>query len=393
MRLRHPDGTTVHLAYCTNVHPAEDLDGVIETLDRYALPIRKRLGADRLSLGLWLARDAASALLDDERALARLRAELAARELEVVTLNGFPYQGFGRAVVKHAVYRPNWSQDARLRYTLDLAWLLGRLLPDDVSAGSISTLPLGWRRTWSPRRGEAARSRLDALAEGLAELAATEGREIRVGLEPEPGCVIESTADAARELVELDTRRLGVCLDTCHLAVAFEEPHAALARLAAAGIPVVKTQASNALEAGEPAGVDARAALRSFAEPRFLHQTRERTSGGPHGVDDLDVALDGAHALPGEGTWRVHFHTPLHADPAPPLVSTRGVLTESLGALFGGPAAHTPHLEVETYTWDVLPELQRPPGEHVSATVAGIAAELAWTRDQLLSLGLTEVPA
>ena len=393
MRFRHPGGTTVHLAYCTNVHPAEDIDGVIDQLDRYAVPIRQRLGVGRLGLGLWLARDAADALIEDANALERLRAELAARELEVVTLNGFPYRGFGRSVVKHAVYRPDWTADARLRYTLDLAWLLARLLPDDVESGSVSTLPLGWHRTWNDERRGAARSRLASLSEGLERIAAADGREIRVGMEPEPGCVIESTADAARELADLDTRRIGLCLDTCHLAVAFEEPHAALDHLAAAGIPVVKTQASSALEAGEPTADDARAALRSFVEPRFLHQTREQSDGDPSGADDLHEALDGATALPGRRPWRVHFHTPLHADPTPPLASTRPVLTESLRALYGGTTVRSPHLEVETYTWDVLPETQRPPGDAVSGTVTGIAAELDWTREQLLSLGLTEETA
>lgn len=393
MRFRHSDGTTVHLAYCTNVHPAEDIDGVIDQLDRYAVPIRQRLGADRLGLGLWLARDAACALTEDASTLERLRTELTARELEVVTLNGFPYQGFGDSVVKHAVYSPDWTEDARLRYTLDLAWLLTRLLPDDVESGSVSTLPLGWRRTWNGERRSAARRRLESLSEGLEKIAAADGRQVRVGIEPEPGCVIESTADAASELADLDTDRIGLCLDTCHLAVAFEEPRAALERLTAAGIPVVKTQASSALEACEPMADEARAALRSFVEPRFLHQTREQADDEPSGVDDLPEALDGAGALPGHRPWRVHFHTPLHADPTPPLACTRPVLTESLRALYGGETVRSPHLEVETYTWDVLPETERPPGDAVSGTVAGIAAELAWTREQLLTLGLMEVTA
>lgn len=387
MRFRHPDGTLVHLAYCTNVHPAEDIDGVVDQLDRYAVPIRERLRTGRLGLGLWLARDVATTLTDDGRALERLRSELAARHLEVVTLNGFPYRGFHQPVVKRGVYRPDWSEPCRLHYTLDLARLLARLLPGDVSRGSVSTLPLGWRRTWSPDRQEAASAQLDTLAEGLGTIAAREGRTIRVGFEPEPGCVVETMEDAARQLADVDTDRLGICLDTCHLAVGFEEADKALNRLSASGLPVVKIQVSCALEARAPRSGDVRAALASFDEPRFLHQTRELTTGPPRRADDLGDALAGDQALPGRQPWRVHFHTPVHADPAPPLTTTRPVVSEALRALLGGHAARTDHVEVETYTWDVLPAAQRPSG----GLVEGIAAELDWTRQELRSLGLTEV--
>ncbi|RCW45773.1 xylose isomerase-like TIM barrel protein [Halopolyspora algeriensis] len=387
MRLRHPDGSTVHLAYCTNVHPAEDLDGIIAQLDRCAVPIRERLGTDRLGLGLWLARDVATTLTEDGAALARLRAELVARGLEVVTLNGFPYRGFQQPVVKHAVYRPDWTQRARLDYTLDLARLLTRLLPDDVEQGSISTLPLGWRLPWTDEHARESRALLDELAAGLTKTAVERGRTIRVGFEPEPGCVVETTADAAVRLAGVDTDHLGVCLDTCHLAVGFEDPRQAWQRLAAAGLPVVKAQASCALEVPDPHRPEARAALESFVEPRFLHQTREAAIGRPHGTDDLDEALAEHGPLPGEQPWRVHFHVPLHADPPPPLATTRPVLASSLEELLGGEAARTRHIEVETYTWNVLPAEQRPAG----GPVEGIAAELDWTRRHLLALGLTEV--
>lgn len=387
MRFQHQDGTLVHLAYCTNVHTAEDLEGVLGQLGRYAGPVRERLGVPRLGVGLWLARDVATALVDDAAAVDRLRDELSAHGLEVVTLNGFPYRGFGADVVKRRVYVPDWSDSARLAYTLDLARILARLLPDDVVRGSISTLPLGWRAPWFRDRREAAAAQLGTLAEELAKLDADTGRAIRVGFEPEPGCVVESTEDAAAHLDGVDGDWLGVCLDACHLAVAHEEPDAALARLSAAGLPVVKLQASCALEVPTPRDAETRERLAAFAEPRFLHQTREPTSTGLRAVDDLDEALWGRRALPGHRPWRVHFHVPLHADPAPPLTSTRGVLTDTLRALLGGPSARVEHVEVETYTWEVLPGGRGSDHD----LVTGIAAELDWSRDRLLDLGLTEV--
>ncbi|EEP71147.1 hypothetical protein MCAG_01474 [Micromonospora sp. ATCC 39149] len=161
--MRHGGGETVHLGYCTNVHPAEDLAGILAQLDTYAVPVRRALDADPLGLGLWLAAPVAAALAADEGLRRRLRAELTARGLEVVTLNGFPYAAFQAPVVKHAVYHPDWTTPERLAYTLDLARVLADLLPADAPRGSVSTLPLAWRTPWDAGQADAARRRLDAL--------------------------------------------------------------------------------------------------------------------------------------------------------------------------------------------------------------------------------------
>ena len=384
MRLRHRDGTLVHLAYCSNVHPAEDLDGIEEQLRRYAGPVRERLGVDRLALGLWLPAQAAAQLAAEPGRIARLRSVLAEQGLEVVTLNAFPYQGFHDPVVKHRVYRPDWSEPERLRFTLDAATVLARLLPEDAARGSISTLPLGWHTPWPAQAQRAARGHLDELAAGLQRLHERTGRHIRVGFEPEPGCLIETTAEAVELLEGIDTRYLGVCLDTCHLATAFEEPDAAVERLVTAELPVVKSQLSVALHVAAPAR--AREALGAFVEDRFLHQVREVGPGGELlSRDDLPEALDG---LPGEQPWRVHFHLPLHAAPALPLANTDAELVAAARALLGGERALTDHLEVETYTWNVLPAGRRPTGRE--ALVEGLAAELDHARDHLHALGLED---
>lgn len=385
MRFGHPDGTTVHLAYCSNVHQAEDLDGVVAQLAAYAEPVRETLGADLLGIGLWLARDVVTALTGSPDAVRRLRTELAARGLETVTLNAFPYGGFHREVVKKDVYLPDWADPARLRYTVDCARVLAGLLPDDARRGSVSTLPLAWRAPWPSASRDAARRAADRLAAELKDVERETGRTVRVGFEPEPGCVVENTVQAARELGGVDPERLGVCLDTCHLAVQFEEPVAALRRLADAGLPVVKVQASSALQADDPADPEARRALARFAEPRFLHQTRTAPGGTVTGVDDLPDALAGG--LDTGSPWRVHFHAPLHAEPEPPLTTTAPELTAALRALLGGPQAVCDHIEVETYTWSVLPEHLRP--QDREGLVAGLAAELAWTRERFTELDLT----
>lgn len=386
MRFRHPDGTIVHLAYCTNVHPAETFDGVLAQLRDHCEPVRRRLGRDRLGIGLWLARDAARTLAADPSALRTLRDELDRRGLEVVTLNGFPYEGFGADEVKYRVYQPDWTDPERLEYTTALARVLTGLLPDDVTEGSISTLPLAWRTAPGPHR---ALDALRVLGERLDALAELTGRSVRVGLEPEPGCVVETTGDALAPLTAIGHPRIGVCVDTCHLATSFEDPNRALDALTAAGVPVVKAQLSAALHAGQPHLPEVRRALAAFAEPRFLHQTRTLTAAGLRGTDDLDEALTG-DALPDAAPWRAHFHVPLHAAPAPPLTSTLPVLKAALARLAGGPRPLTRHLEVETYTWQALPPELRPRTRDRLAD--GIAAELTLARDLLTDLGLKELP-
>lgn len=439
MRFRHPDGSTVHLAYCTNVHPAETLDGILAQLRDHCEPVRRRLGRDRLGIGLWLARDAARALTADPAALRGLRRALDSRGLEVVTLNGFPYQGFGDRHVKYRVYRPDWTEPARLEHTTDLARLLAALLPDDVSDGTVSTLPLGWRTDFDPTRSATARQdaalgALRTLAGRLDALEELTGRSLRIGLEPEPGCTIETTTDALTPLTTLartpaptgtadppatplapnprdaqdsspvprttslsphthshSQPRIGLCLDTCHLATAFEDPHTALDALHRAAVPLVKAQLSAALHAEHPDRPEVRTALAAYAEPRFLHQTRTRApSGALHARDDLPEALHETDGLPVTAPWRAHFHVPLHAPPEPPLTSTLDVLQDALALLVGGPAPRTHHLEVETYTWQALPPALRPRTR--TRLTDGIAAELALARDLLTDLGLKELP-
>jgi sugar phosphate isomerase/epimerase len=389
MRFRHPDGSTVHLSYCTNVHPAENLEGVLAQLRDHCEPVRKRLGRDRLGIGLWLAKGAAQALINDPAQLRGLRAELDRRGLEVVTLNGFPYEGFGAEEVKYRVYKPDWADPERLTHTTDLARLLGALLPDDVAEGSVSTLPLAWRTTFDEAARRTAHAALATLAQRLDALHELTGKSIRIALEPEPGCTVETTADAIGPLTEIGHDRIGICVDTCHLATSFEDPGTALDALEAAHIPIPKAQLSAALHAEQPHLPEVREALGAFAEPRFLHQTRTRTAGGLRGTDDLDEAL-GGDVLPYGAPWRSHFHVPLHAPPAPPLTSTLPVLKDALARLVGGAEPRTRHLEVETYTWQALPPELRPRSRGQLAD--GIAAELTLARDLLVDLGLKELP-
>lgn len=378
MRFAAKDGSTVHLSYCSNVHAAESAHGVVEQLARYAGPVRQAADVPVLGLGLWLSADAACAFTLEGGLRDALREELRRQQLEVVTLNGFPYGGFHDPVVKHSVYRPDWTTPQRADHTLRLARLLAWLLPDDVADGTISTLPLGYREPWGQAQQDEALRRLGQVAEGLADLERRSGKRIRLALEPEPGCVLETTEQVSDLLASLGRPEVQACLDAAHLAVQWEDPLGAVQALAARS-GIAKAQLATALHVDDPRAD--RGLLQAHDEPRYLHQVRERSGGG---TDDLPEALAGA--LAGAGPWRVHVHLPLHADPAH---TTAAELEQVLSALVGGDVPLTHSLEIETYTWSVLPDEHRPQGD--DALVAGIAQELGWARQRLRDLGLTEL--
>jgi len=383
VRLAIGEGRTALVTYCANVHPGERLAELWAALDA-AAAVRARLGLERMAIGLWLSRPAQGELGSSGALLAD---ELAARDLEVFTMNGFPYGNFHAPVVKRAVYHPDWTTAERRGYTLALAEILAGLLPPDLQDGTISTLPLGHREEEAD--GAAALDQLCRLAVDLARLADRTGRRVRVLCEPEPGCLLETTRDAVewwtaalpaaarRTGVPYDVvaAHLGICFDTCHQAVAFEDPAASLDALAAAGVPVGKMQLSSALVIPAPRSPEGRAALARFAEPRFLHQVRARDGSALAGADDMDLT----DALP-DSAWRIHFHVPIHRAAVGEVDTTRDFLRGALVWL-RAPGRALPHLEVETYTWSVLPEGERP--SDTASLCAGIAAELAWVAAEL----------
>ncbi|MBG6084585.1 metabolite traffic protein EboE [Zhihengliuella flava] len=366
------------LSYCTNVHPAEDLEGVIRQMRDYAGSIRRAAGLEALGVGLWLPAGLARHLAASADDRAALRAVLEAEGLVLHTLNAFPYGGFHDDVVKHAVYRPTWADRARLDYTLDCAAILADLLPAGAD-GSISTLPLAWRHPWTEQDDDVATAAFAELSTRLEQLRQSTGRTIRVAVEPEPGCVLDTISDVAGWLGDrlsrgIDPNYVGVCVDACHLAVSFADPAAAIAEIDAAGLRVVKVQASAALHVDDPSVPAARSALAGFVEPRYLHQVRELSADGVRSADDLDAALA---ELPGQGPWRVHFHIPLHHRPAVPLDTTVEDLRQTVAEVARLPYGPEVHLDVETYTWSVLPDAG-------VGLIDGIAAELDWARRHLL---------
>jgi sugar phosphate isomerase/epimerase len=387
-------GPGQHLTYCTNIHPGETWAEVLANITTHVVAVKARVSPDRpFGIGLRLSA-AAAATLSEAATLEAFRALLQERGLYVFTINGFPYGAFHGTAVKERVYRPDWLEDERVAYSDQLATLLATLLPPALE-GSVSTVPGAFR----PRAGADAAARIAAAlrrhARTLWQVRERTGRTITLALEPEPHCLLETTSDAvtffeahllgrpaiaafaaetglAPAAAEQVLRRhLGVCLDACHAAVEFEEPAAALDRLAGAGIRIAKVQVSAGLRVIRPDG-DALAALARFADPVYLHQVVARRGDHLRRVLDLPEAL--AAGGRGDDEWRVHFHVPLFQERLGPFQNTQAFLE----ALLPAATRHCAHFEVETYTWDVLPEEHRR-----QPVVEAIARELTWTLERL----------
>ncbi len=361
------------LTYCTNVHPGETLLAVRALVKQHVAGVKQLVSPDqRFGVGLRLAAAAADAL-DDPEELARFREELAAEGLYCFTLNGFPYGAFHHARVKEQVYQPDWLNPERVRYTQVLSRVLADLLPLGVT-GSISTVPGCFKPNVTPDApSRMAAAMVDAVAM-LVDLARSKGRHIALALEPEPHCFLETTAEAVTffeqhllgrsaldrlvraadiEPAEAERtlrRHLGVCLDTCHASVEYESPLEAFRTLQAAGIAVPKVQLSAGLRL--PAATPERIqALSAFENEVYLHQTVVRQGQRLLHFLDLPDALGSWQ--PEDSEWRVHFHVPIFMRELGVFESTQDDLLPLLHEL--ARSGDCPHLEVETYTWDVLP--------------------------------------
>ncbi|MFL6279428.1 MAG: metabolite traffic protein EboE, partial [Vicinamibacterales bacterium] len=328
-------------------------------------------------IGLRLSARDARELLQNDR-LDQFRRFLDERGLYVALINGFPHGSFHRTPVKAEVYAPDWRDDERVRYTLDLVNIIERLLPPGMDGG-VSTAPLSYKPWVTDRDTRPFINNVVKVVAAMAQSKQRTGATLHLDIEPEPDCLIE-TSD---EFLEFFTRRvvpegapllansLGcdvddaraslydhvrICLDCCHFAVEYENPRAALDRIRNAGVQVGRVQLSSALKVVFPRDETACAGLierlRRFADSTYLHQVIERRDGTLSHFPDLDVALDRSAPVAG-AEWRIHFHVPLFASDYEGLGSTQDYVREILDLARRTRFAH--HLEIETYTWDVLP--------------------------------------
>lgn len=368
------------LGYCTNIHAASGWHAVRASLAQHAAALRQRLApAAEFGIGLRLSAQEAEQLLAPGE-LDDFAAFLRRERLYVFTLNGFPYGDFHGVPVKAQVFAPDWRSEVRYRYTERLVAILRTLVPAGGSAG-ISTVPLSYKPWIAPHDRNAWQACVHRLVDMAALLARTHRRHgclLHLDLEPEPDGLLENTADVIEfftqwllphgaprlarllkvshgEAERLLLTHIRVCLDTCHVAISYETPAQMLDACDRAGIKIGKVQLSAALKLDlrQQSHAERVQTLAPFAEGVYLHQVVERHCDG-----DLRHYPDLAHALlaPPPATaceWRLHFHVPLFTPPALAWDTTAAHAAEALALLRA--RDFTAAVELETYTWQVLP--------------------------------------
>jgi len=399
MKLNQLSGN-VHLTYCTNIHAGQSWQDIRASLDEYVPAIKSTVAQSQpMGIGLRLSGEAAAVARQPE-ALASFRDQLSALGAYVFTINAFPFGPFHGVRVKEDVYLPDWRDRERVAFTANSAAVLAGILPDGIE-GSISTVPGAFKPNGRSSEAVAAMARnlMMAVAD-LVDLKRRTGKHIALALEPEPCCFLETTDESiaffegalfkpetldmlggitgvGRSEAEILLRRhLGICYDVCHGSVEYEDTVAALDRLLAAGIAIPKIQLSAAMRipAMTKGLIDA---VMRYNDGVYLHQSIVRSGDNLSRHVDLPDAVTAFGEGQADGEWRIHCHVPVFLADLGEISSTRSDLVATLAAL--RQRTRSSHLEVETYTWDVLPDNIR-----TGSKSADIAREIAFCRQELV---------
>ncbi len=388
------------LTYSTLVHPGDTWPEMWDSLTTYVPQVKQRVSPnDPFGVSLRISAASAETLTSDAAERERLKAFLADNDMYLYTVNAFPYGPFKNTIVKEQVYEPDWRSDERAVYTMQVADILAEVAAPGIEP-TIQSPPLGFKpRVTGPDVVAAFTRQVIRVVAHLVKLEQRTGRTVRLALEPEPACFLETTDEAldyfanhlyAAEaqaslaaqtgLAEADAaaalrNHLGMVYDICHQAVEYEDIGTSLGRLADAGIPVFKLQEAAAVRVPEvtQATVDA---LRRFADTVYLTQTVERRNGELTHYLNLEDAFDAWDRDPGPREWRTHFHVPVFLDDLGDFKTTRFAIEDALE--FHRNNKLSPHLEIETYTWDVLPEHLK-----TGDIVDYVTLEIEWVREQL----------
>ncbi|MEH6681532.1 MAG: metabolite traffic protein EboE [Sediminicola sp.] len=390
-----------HLSYCTNIHPGENWEATFNSIKTYVPYIKNEVSPDRpFGIGLRLSNNASRELASGAN-MEIFKSWLAEKDCYVFTMNGFPYGDFHGTVVKDKVHAPDWTGRERVEYTIRLFQQLEALLAPGMDGG-ISTSPVSYRHWFATE--QATDEALTIGARHLVEVAAflhereqASGSYMHLDMEPEPDGLLENTKEFIdffedyvlpvgtawlKENCQMETdlavhvlkRHLTMCYDVCHFSLAYESPEQTFPALAEKGLLVGKVQISAALKIIFEAGREDRIweSLQMFNEPTYLHQVTEKINGKVKVYNDLPVVLEGNRQ---HTELRAHFHVPIFLDRFNDLYSTQEQILETLAYLRNHPVSA--HLEVETYTWGVLPaDLKMDLGK-------SIVRELNWVKDHL----------
>jgi hypothetical protein len=395
-----------HLTYSTLVHPGDTWDQMWASLNTYLPKVKARVSPNQ-SFGVCLRLSAKSAetLVGDRAARANLRSFLADNDMYLYTVNAFPYGSFKGTVVKEQVYEPDWRSEERTSYTINVAEVLTDVAPDGI-APSIQSPPLGFKpRVTGPDVVTSFTDHVLRVVAHLVRLETRTGRTVTLALEPEPYCFLETTDEvvsyfhdhlysgaAATTLAKLTgrpiaeahaalRRHLGIVFDICHQAVEYEDIATSLQKLVDAGVPILKLQEAAAIHV-PMVTEEAVDVLSRYAKTIYLTQTIEKKDGRLTKYLNLEDAFAAWKANPGPREWRVHIHVPVFLDDLGAFRTTRFAIEDALKFHQAKPLSR--HLEIETYTWDVLPDSLK-----TGDIVEYVCREIEWVRRQLTS----KVPA
>lgn len=391
-----------HLSYCSNIHPGEEWSAHFSVLQNSIPEIKAAVcPQEKMGIGLRLANQA-SIDLSEKSNFETFKNWLEANECYVFTMNGFPYGGFHNVVVKDQVHAPDWTTPERTNYTIRSFGLLAKLLPNHLTEGGISTSPLSYRFWWKTAESlekatKIATKNIILVVEALIDLQVSTGKTLHLDIEPEPDGILENSQEfigwyknyllpigieqlaskglSSENAVEAIKTHIQLCYDVCHFAVGFEAPQTVIDKLEIEGLKVGKIQISSALKVDFSS--DAEEKLRVIAqynEPTYLHQVvAQRKDGSFQKFPDLTEAIEGFDE--NISSWRVHFHVPLFLENYGVLSSTQSDIVDTINVHKNKP--FTNHLEIETYTWGVLPtEFQAPLNE-------SIIREINWVKGLL----------
>lgn len=390
-----------HLTYCTNIHPGQNWQSTFQSLKDYVPKIKHKVSPQHpFGLGLRLS-NKASEELGKGTCMLDFQQWLNENEVYVFTMNGFPYGNFHDERVKENVHAPDWTTQDRLAYTIRLFDQLNELLPKGLSGG-ISTSPISykfWHKTDADKNKafEIAAEHMIKVTKHLYDIENTTGTYLHLDLEPEPDGLLENTDEVlsfyaeylvpiglsrlrgelgldASEIEKIVKRYITVCYDICHFSLAYEEPEDTFRKFKSADITTGKIQVSAALKMlfnGE--NDDAVWKLLSqFNEPTYLHQVTEKVGDHVKTYNDLPVVLEN------KGNFkelRAHFHVPIFIEQFGALFSTQDHILKTIAFLKENQVSE--HLEIETYTWDVLPK------ELKEDLAQSIVREITWLKDRL----------
>lgn len=389
-----------HLTYSTLVHPGDDWGQMWESLTTYVPKVKARLAPkERFGVSLRLSAASAATLAGSRAEREKLKKFLGDNDMYLYTVNAFPYGAFKGTVVKEQVYEPDWRSEERTQYTINVADVLADVVPADISP-SIQSAPLGFKpRVTGPDVVASFTDHVLSVAAHLVALEAKTGRTVTLALEPEPYCFLETTDETieyfnkqlysgacAEKLAKLARipiseahialrKHVGIVFDICHQAVEFEDISAMLQKLVDAGIPIFKLQEAAALQMPQVTQeiVDT---LKRYAKTIYLTQTVEKKDGKLTRFLNLEDAFAAWEKNPGPREWRTHFHVPVFLDDLGPFRTTRFAIEDALKFHKAKPLSR--QLEIETYTWDVLPENLK-----TGDIVDYVCRELEWVRGQL----------